>query len=50
MLELNESSDMVLDKMALGFSQESASSRAPCTPTQFICCFVLLKEQKKTFP
>lgn len=34
-------------KMELGFSQETAGPRASCAPTQFIWCFMWLKEQKR---
>jgi hypothetical protein len=47
MLELNESSNVALEKKELGFSQETAGPWAPCTPTQSIWCFMWLKEQKK---
>ena len=33
MLDLNESSILALEKMELGFSQETAGPRAPCAPT-----------------
>jgi hypothetical protein len=39
MLDLNESSNVALEKIEFGFSQETARPRAPCAPTQFIWCF-----------
>jgi len=40
MLELNENSNVALEKMELGFLQETAGPRAPCSPTQCIWCFM----------